>query len=46
MPAQTIVFADDNQENLSGAKNLGIATFLYEGFDKFIEQLKLLGVEI
>ena len=46
VPAQTIVFADDNQENLSGAKNLGIATFLYEGFDKFIEQLKLLGVEI
>ncbi|MBI4359459.1 MAG: HAD-IA family hydrolase [Candidatus Nealsonbacteria bacterium] len=46
VPAQTIVFADDNSDNLAGARNLGIITFLYEGFDKFIEQLNLLGAKI
>jgi len=46
VPAESIVFADDNPDNLSGAKNLGITTFLYEGFDKFIEQLKGLGVNV
>ena len=44
--AESIVFADDNPDNLSGAKNLGITTFLYEGFDKFMEQLKGLGVGV
>lgn len=46
VPGETIVFADDNTANLTGAKDLGITTFLYEGFDKFIDQLKSLGVKI
>lgn len=44
--AEQIVFADDNPDNLAGAKEIGITTFLYEGFDKFVEQLKELGVNI
>jgi len=44
--AEEIVFADDNEENLSGAKKVSINTFLYEGFDKFLEKLKELGVRI
>ena len=44
--AESIVFADDNPDNLLEAKNLGIITFLYEGFDKFVDQLKSLGIKI
>jgi len=39
-----IVFADDNEQNLIGAREIGIKTFFYEGFGKFIDQLKSLGV--
>lgn len=42
----SIVFADDNPDNLAGAKEVGITTFLYEGFDKYLEQLRGVGVEI
>lgn len=42
----SIVFADDNLDNLSGANELGITTFLYEGFDKFLQQLRDLKVSI
>jgi len=41
-----IVFADDNPDNLGGAKEVGITTFLYKGFDKYLEQLRSVGVEI
>lgn len=44
--ASEIVFADDHQENLSGAKSVGMTTFLFEGFDKFIEDLRGAGVNI
>jgi len=44
--ASEIVFADDHQENVNGAKQVGIEAFYYEGFDKFIEKLKKLGVKI
>jgi HAD superfamily hydrolase (TIGR01509 family) len=44
--AQEIVYADDNPERLSGAKALGITTFVYNGFDRFVEDLKSLGVEL
>jgi len=44
--ASAIVFADDNPDSLSGAKEVGITTFLYEGFDKYLEQLKSVGVNI
>jgi putative hydrolase of the HAD superfamily len=43
---EAIVFADDNQANLEGAKQLGITTFLYEGFDNYLKQLRDIGVEI
>lgn len=44
--AEEIVFADDRAENIDSAKSVGITTFLYENFDKFIDQLKSLGVKI
>jgi putative hydrolase of the HAD superfamily len=44
--ANEIVFADDHQDNVDGAKQVGIEAFFYEGFDKFIEKLKDLGVKI
>lgn len=44
--ASAIVFADDNPDSLSGAKEVGITTFLYEEFDKYLEQLKSVGVKI
>jgi HAD superfamily hydrolase (TIGR01509 family) len=46
VPAQSIVFADDDEEAVAGASKVGITTFLYEGFDGFIQHLKLLGVEL
>jgi len=44
--AEEIAFADDDAENLSGAKTVGITAFLYEDFDKFTKDLKELGVEL
>jgi putative hydrolase of the HAD superfamily len=44
--AKEIAFADDDAENLSGAKAIGITAFLYENFDKFMDDLKELGVEL
>lgn len=44
--ANEIVFADDHQENVDGAKEVGIEAFFYEGFDKFMAKLKELGVKI
>lgn len=41
-----IVFADDNPDSLSGAKEVGIKTFLYDGFDKYLSQLKGVGVNV
>jgi putative hydrolase of the HAD superfamily len=46
VPAEAIVFADDDAEKLSGATALGIVTFVYEDFDKFINQLQELGVTV
>ena len=44
--AEEIVFADDNDANLAGAKKAGIQAFFYEGFDHFMGKLKELGVEL
>ncbi len=44
--ADEIVFADDNNDNLEGARQVGIQAFFYEGFDKFLEKLKELGVNL
>jgi putative hydrolase of the HAD superfamily len=41
-----IVFADDDNKKISGAKEVGIQAFLYEGFDKFVEKLEELGVNL
>ena len=41
-----LVFADDNDANLAGAKKAGIQAFFYEGFDHFMGKLKELGVEL
>ncbi len=43
---EEIVFADDNNDNLEGAKQVGIQAFFYEGFDKFLEKLQELGVNL
>lgn len=43
---EEIVFADDNNDNLEGAKELGIQSFFYENFDQFINKLKELGVSL
>jgi HAD superfamily hydrolase (TIGR01509 family) len=45
IPAESIVFADDNAVNLAGARELGITSFLYEGFDSFLSNLRALGVQ-
>lgn len=42
----SIIFADDNPGNLVGAKETGITTFIYEGFDNYLEQLRSVGVKI
>lgn len=44
--ADEIVFADDNEENLAGAREVGIQAFFYEGFEHFMNKLKELGVEL
>jgi HAD superfamily hydrolase (TIGR01509 family) len=44
--ADSIVFADDDANKLSGAQTIGIVAFVYEGFDAYIAQLKTLGVEL
>lgn len=44
--AEEIVFADDNNDNLEGAKEVGIQAFFYEGFDHFINKLKSMGVDL
>lgn len=44
--SSSIVFADDNSDNLNGAKEVGITSFLYEGFNKYLDQLKSVGVVI
>lgn len=46
VPPESIVFADDNPDNLTGAKELGITTFLYTGFDNYLAQLATVGVKI
>lgn len=43
--AHEIAYADDDVTKLSGAKELGISVFVYEGFDAFVEHLKQLGVD-
>ncbi|GAB4162798.1 MAG: hypothetical protein Fur003_5680 [Candidatus Dojkabacteria bacterium] len=41
-----IVFADDFEMSVQNSRSLGITTFLYENFDKYLKQLKEVGVEL
>ena len=41
-----IVFADDNLENLAGAREIGIKTFVYKDFPQFIADLSEEGVSL
>ena len=43
---EEIVFADDNNDNLQGAKQVEIQAFFYEGFGKFLGKLGRLGINI
>lgn len=43
---ESIVFSDDNPNNLSEAEELGIKVFLYSNFGEFISKLRDLGVKI
>lgn len=44
--AEEIVYADDHQENIVAAQELGINAFFYDGFEGFIKKLRDLGVKI
>lgn len=44
--AGEIAFADDKEINVIGAKSAGITAFLYESFDRFMNDLEILGVKI
>lgn len=41
-----IVYSDDDETKILGAKELGIKTFIYTDFNAFTEHLKNLGVKI
>ena len=41
---EEIVFTDDKEDNVVGAKKMGIQAFFYEGLEGFIGELKRLGV--
>lgn len=41
---EEIVYSDDKEERLSGAKNLGINAFVYKNFEEFLLKLEELGV--
>jgi len=43
---EELVMADDHETNIEVAKSVGINAFFYESFDKFLEDLRGLGVEI
>ena len=44
--ANEIVYSDDDESKMEGAKELGINTFLYTDFDAFISYLEGLGVTV
>lgn len=41
-----IVYSDDSESKLQGAKELGINTFVYTTFEDFVKHLEDLGVEL
>jgi putative hydrolase of the HAD superfamily len=43
---QEIVYSDDNESKLQGANELGINTFVYTDFERFVKRLEELGVSV
>jgi putative hydrolase of the HAD superfamily len=41
-----IFFIDDDEKNLGFAKNAGLQTIYFESFDKYLEELKKLGIDL
>jgi HAD superfamily hydrolase (TIGR01509 family) len=44
--AHEIAYADDDASKLAGVDALGIQTFVYQGFEKFLASLRQLGVDV
>lgn len=44
--AEEIIYADDNEINIKSAKELGINTLIFSGFEGFVTEMRGLGVEI
>ncbi len=43
---QELIYSDDNPARLSGAKEIGIQTFVFQNFDQFMDELKKRGVNL
>jgi putative hydrolase of the HAD superfamily len=43
---EEILYSDDCEEKLTGAKEIGIQTFVFRDFDQFMAELKTQGVNI
>lgn len=41
---EELVYSDDNEDKLTGARGLGITCFLYVDFNSFMQQLRTLGI--
>ncbi|HSX39879.1 MAG TPA: HAD-IA family hydrolase [Candidatus Saccharimonadales bacterium] len=46
LPADEIVYGDDYEPNIEGAKTVGINTILYTTYEDFAQQLTKLGVQV
>ncbi|HMS91667.1 MAG TPA: HAD family phosphatase, partial [Candidatus Absconditabacterales bacterium] len=46
LSAEQIIYSDDDEKKLSGARNLGIQTFVFHDFDEFVQDVKNCGVKI
>lgn len=44
--ADEIVYSDDNVQKLTGALELGVTAFVYDDFEKFVNELERLGVDV
>ncbi len=44
--ADQIIYSDDKEDKIQWAKSLWIQTFVFHGFDEFIQDLKRCGIEI
>lgn len=44
--AKEIILTDDHLPSIEGAKSVGITTFFYENFDKYLLQLQEIGITV